>query len=625
MEFVDRNGAVTLSVPIERMREALHDRYVYLRRPDLEHILLERAKSLEVAIRFATSVTALSQNEAEVIATFNSGESEAFALAFGADGVHSQVRSLIFGSEQAFASYLGGYVAAFHMENPRVELDHALKLHEEIDRVAAFYPLGKDVADATFVFRHPDIGHVPASERLPLLKEKMSGPGWMSAHVLEDISASHPVYFDSLTQIRMPSWHHGRVALLGDACGCLTLLAGQGSQMAMADAYVLATELQRHAGDHAAAFKAYQDLMKPAVTKTQAEAERFSRIFIPSKTSRMWLRHLVTGIFFSRLGSEIRHAAARREERARRLRLTVSGSRNDLTRGAIRAALAALCAGAFRFLREPAIERFRNPRPAQRDAQMTYLPAPTRYDTMTYRRSRPQRTEAPRHLARALAQFRRRLACSRTMREMCRTAFDLGITHFDLANNYGPPPGSAEENFGQILEADFRGLRDELIISTKAGYNMWPGPYGEWGSRKYLLSSLDQSLKRMGLDYVDIFYSHRVDPDTPLEETMGALDAAVRQGKALYVGISSYNSRAHRRGGGNPARARHALPDPPAELLDAEPLDRGRPPARHAGEEGIGCIVVLAARARHAHQQISEGRARPGAAPRRARASRWSS
>ena len=125
---------------------------------------------------------------------------------------------------------------------------------------------------------------------------------------------------------------------------------------------------------------------------------------------------------------------------------------------------------------------------------------------------------------------------------MCRRAFDLGITHFDLANNYGPPPGSAEEAFGKILREDFAGYRDELIISSKAGYMMWPGPYGEWGSRKYLISSLDQSLKRMGLDYVDIFYSHRFDPDTPLEETMGALDQIVRSGKALYAGISSYNS-----------------------------------------------------------------------------------
>ena len=127
------------------------------------------------------------------------------------------------------------------------------------------------------------------------------------------------------------------------------------------------------------------------------------------------------------------------------------------------------------------------------------------------------------------------------MRAICRQAFDLGVTHFDLANTYGPPPGSAELAFGEILRGDFRGFRDELVISSKAGYRMWPGPYGEWGSRKYLLASLDQSLKRMGVEYVDIFYSHRFDPDTPLEETMGALDAAVRSGKALYAGISSYS------------------------------------------------------------------------------------
>ena len=126
-------------------------------------------------------------------------------------------------------------------------------------------------------------------------------------------------------------------------------------------------------------------------------------------------------------------------------------------------------------------------------------------------------------------------------RAIIRRAFDLGITHFDLANNYGPPYGSAEDTFGRLLEKDLRPYRDELVISTKAGYDMWPGPYGEWGSRKYLLASLDQSLRRMGLDYVDIFYSHRFDPETPLEETMGALDSAVRQGKALYVGISSYS------------------------------------------------------------------------------------
>lgn len=128
------------------------------------------------------------------------------------------------------------------------------------------------------------------------------------------------------------------------------------------------------------------------------------------------------------------------------------------------------------------------------------------------------------------------------MRDICRTAFDCGITHFDLANNYGPPPGSAEENFGKIINGDFKRYRDELIISTKAGYTMWPGPYGDWGSRKYLLASLDQSLKRMNLEYVDIFYHHRMDPETPLEETMSALDTAVKSGKALYAGISNYDA-----------------------------------------------------------------------------------
>ncbi|WP_417668221.1 L-glyceraldehyde 3-phosphate reductase [Roseibium sp.] len=172
---------------------------------------------------------------------------------------------------------------------------------------------------------------------------------------------------------------------------------------------------------------------------------------------------------------------------------------------------------------------------------MSYAPNPARYDTMRYNRCGKSGLKLP---AISLGLWHNFGGDSppENGRAMCRTAFDLGITHFDLANNYGPPPGSAEEAFGTILRKDFHGLRDELVISTKAGYGMWPGPYGEWGSRKYLLSSLDQSLKRMGLDYVDIFYSHRFDPDTPLEETMGALDAAVRQGKALYVGISSYGS-----------------------------------------------------------------------------------
>jgi L-glyceraldehyde 3-phosphate reductase len=170
---------------------------------------------------------------------------------------------------------------------------------------------------------------------------------------------------------------------------------------------------------------------------------------------------------------------------------------------------------------------------------MAYVAAADRYERMPYRRSGRSGLKLP-MLSLGLWHNFGGFAPLERSRAIARRAFDLGITHFDLANNYGPPYGSAEENFGRLMARDLRPYRDELVISTKAGYDMWPGPYGEWGSRKYLLASLDQSLTRMGLDYVDIFYSHRPDPETPFEETMGALASAVHQGKALYVGISSY-------------------------------------------------------------------------------------
>ena len=176
-----------------------------------------------------------------------------------------------------------------------------------------------------------------------------------------------------------------------------------------------------------------------------------------------------------------------------------------------------------------------------------YQPAETRYQgSMNYRRTGRSGLKLPEISLGLWHNFGDDKPLE-TQRAILRRAFDLGVTHFDLANNYGPPYGAAEANFGRHLAADFRPFRDELVISTKAGYDMWPGPYGEWGSRKYLTASLDQSLQRMGLDYVDIFYSHRFDPETPLEETMGALASAVQQGKALYVGISSYNAEQTRK------------------------------------------------------------------------------
>jgi L-glyceraldehyde 3-phosphate reductase len=179
-------------------------------------------------------------------------------------------------------------------------------------------------------------------------------------------------------------------------------------------------------------------------------------------------------------------------------------------------------------------------------------------------------------------------------RKLCRTAWDHGVMHFDLANNYGPPPGSAETAFGKILKTDFKAHRDQMVISTKAGYRMWDGPYGEWGSRKYMLASLDQSLRRTGLAYVDIFYSHRFDPDTPLEETMGALDTAVRSGRALYAGISNYDASNTRtaarilREMGTPC----LIHQPKISLLDREALDTGVVSA--CQDEGMGCIAFSA-------------------------------
>jgi L-glyceraldehyde 3-phosphate reductase len=220
---------------------------------------------------------------------------------------------------------------------------------------------------------------------------------------------------------------------------------------------------------------------------------------------------------------------------------------------------------------------------------MTYQPADNRYETMQYRRSGRSGLKLP-AVSLGLWHNFGGIDALETMRAMIHRAFDLGITHFDLANNYGPPPGSAEENFGRILAQDLAAHRDELIISSKAGYRMWPGPYGEWGSRKYLVASLDQSLKRMGLDYVDIFYSHRPDPETPLEETMGALDYIVRSGRALYAGISSYNPDQTRQASAilRQLNTPCLIHQPRYNMFDRW-IEDGL--LGVLGEEGIGCIV----------------------------------
>lgn len=300
MEYVDDDGASWLRVDIDKIRRALGNKYVYLRRSDLERILHERAVAEGLGIRFDTTVEAIGEEaDGTVPVTLSDGTSERFGLVFGADGFHSRVRELTFGPEAQFARFLGFYIAAFHFPDKDYGIGRALKLHETTDRVCGFYPLGGSRMDATFTFRHPDVGHVPHAERLPLLKKTFAGSGWIAEQVLNDVTSGEAVYFDTVTQIVMPRWSKGRVALVGDACGCLTLLAGQGSHMAMAGGYVVASEIARQPGDHAAAFAAYERLLKPAVEAKQRAAARFSKSFVPSANSSRLVRRLTMRLMFA--------------------------------------------------------------------------------------------------------------------------------------------------------------------------------------------------------------------------------------------------------------------------------------------------------------------------------------
>jgi 2-polyprenyl-6-methoxyphenol hydroxylase-like FAD-dependent oxidoreductase len=304
MEFVDGDGRAYMTAPIERISRALSHRYCYLRRSDLERILFNRVRNKGVDVRFGTTIESLSETADDVSATFSDGKRESFALVIGADGIHSRVRDLVFDPARTVMTYLGYYVAAFHFSDIHHDLGNALKICEETDRTAMLYPLGATRADATYLFRHPDIGQVPAADRMPLLRQVFAGAGWIIGRVLDEQPGTAPVFFDSATQVAMPEWHAGRIALIGDACGCLTLLAGQGSHMAMAGAYVLARELER-AATHQEAFAAYQRFLKPQVEKRQRDAAWFAKFFVPSERSRPWLRRLAIDAILSSLGIAI--------------------------------------------------------------------------------------------------------------------------------------------------------------------------------------------------------------------------------------------------------------------------------------------------------------------------------
>jgi 2-polyprenyl-6-methoxyphenol hydroxylase-like FAD-dependent oxidoreductase len=300
LQYVNQDGRPFISTPIERVRRALNGRYIYLRRSDLEKILFNRASALGIDVRFGTSIQAINENGHQIEAKFEDGSSGTFGFICGADGVHSRVRELVFGPENQFTQFLGYYVAAFHMPN-HYGVGTSAMIYEEPGRVTFIYPIDKDTIDVVFVFAHPDIGFVPHNERLKFIRKKFDGAGWIVERLLNEVTYSSPIFFDSVTQIVMASWSKGRVVLLGDACGCLTLLAAQGSHMAMAGAYIISHELERYDGDYDAAFRAYEDFMKPFIIKKQREAVSLSRNLVPSKNSRIWLRRYMIKLIFSRL------------------------------------------------------------------------------------------------------------------------------------------------------------------------------------------------------------------------------------------------------------------------------------------------------------------------------------
>ncbi|MDD1679364.1 MAG: FAD-dependent monooxygenase [Methanomicrobiales archaeon] len=307
-EYVDQQGRPRFPrIPLEQISQAFYGKSVSIRRPDLARILYNRATSEGVSVRFGTTIEKVRETDMEVEAQFNNGDTDSFRLLFGADGVHSRVREMVFGPVSVRERFLGYYVAGCDLESSGYDLGDSVKVYEEPGRAAWFYPL-KDRMEALYFFSFGHVGHLPHEKRLPFVRERYKGAGWIAEKVLQKLPESEPTYFDSMTQKRLPSWQKGRVALLGDACGCLTPLASQGSHMAMAAAFILAQELQRHSGDHRRAFLAYEDFLKPIVSRKQDLASHLAHRFIPRMHTPLFLRYLAFRLAFSPLF--IRHFLA---------------------------------------------------------------------------------------------------------------------------------------------------------------------------------------------------------------------------------------------------------------------------------------------------------------------------
>lgn len=301
LEYVDRTGKPYIHIPIQRIKNALKSKYTFLRRQDLEQVLFDQTKAAGVPIRFGTSIETISQEPDCVNVRFTNGEESVFSLIIGADGIHSRVRELVFGPYAQFAKYLGYYVAAFHRKADK-PLGRAFKLHEEPDLLTGIYPVAKDGMDATLIFRTHDLGFVETEKRLGIVQKAVAASDWIAPEIVADQPSDASFFFDPVSQIVMPTWHRGRVALVGDAAWCLTLLAGQGSHMALAGAMVLAEELAQYQGDHAQAFQRYEDALRPAIINKQKEAVRMGKYFVPTRSSHPALRRLVIKALFSTPG-----------------------------------------------------------------------------------------------------------------------------------------------------------------------------------------------------------------------------------------------------------------------------------------------------------------------------------
>jgi 2-polyprenyl-6-methoxyphenol hydroxylase-like FAD-dependent oxidoreductase len=297
LAYVGKTGRPFASVEMDRINRAFHGKYLPLRRTDLEKALFEKAQAEGISVRFATQMRAVNDTGSAVDVEFDDGSEGTFSLVFGADGLHSRTRQLVFGAEERFARFLGTSVAAFHTAN-RYGLKDTITLYEETDHLVAVYPISETVITTIYLFRHDSPAHVPAEERRALLQREFRNAGWICKTILDDLDPSKPIFLDSFTQIRLPSWSKGRITLLGDASGCLTMASGQGVHMAMGEAYVIARRLGRDRATVAQAFKEYEGLFKPLVRRKQNNAALLLKIIIPSAHTPEFLRRAAIKLVF---------------------------------------------------------------------------------------------------------------------------------------------------------------------------------------------------------------------------------------------------------------------------------------------------------------------------------------